>query len=158
MKETILSKTLVKEINYLVVKNPTTVHKDTSIKEVLQSIVNDLHTRHAYVVDDKGKLLGTIRVNYVIQYLFPTVALLESREIPQVGNFMEFYNAKTAEDIMNANPVFVYQNSTLGELVKLMIEEKINEIPVLDKNKKVIGEVNILEIIMHYLKGEKIFR
>jgi len=157
MRETKLSKTLVKDIDYLVVKNPTTVHKDTPIKKVLQSIVNDLHTRHAYVVDDNNKLLGSIRVNYVIQYLFPTVTLLENKEIPQVGTFMEFYNAKTAEDIMNANPVFVYQSSTLGELVKLMMEEEINEIPVLDKDKNVVGEANILEIIMHYLKTEKDF-
>lgn len=154
MREKKLSESLVKDIDYLVVKNPTTVHKNAPIKEVLKSIVSDLHTRHAYVVDDKGKLIGSIRVNYIIQYLFPTVTLLENREIPQMGTFMEFYNAKTAEDIMNANPVSVYQNSTLGELVKLMTEEKINEIPVLDENDKLIGEANILEIIMHYLKNK----
>ena len=100
---------------------------------------NSGNLRLAYIKGSRGK---------------KDVFFLENRDIPQVGTFLEFSTAKTASDIMNANPSYVFEDSALGDLVRLMIDEAINEIPVLNRDKKVVGEANILEIITHYLKSE----
>jgi len=34
-----------------------------------------------------------------------------------------------------------------------MIREKVNELPVINQNHQIIGEVNFLEVIDYYLKN-----
>ena len=147
-----LAKIKVQNIKDLIVKKPAIVTAKTPINEVLKKIIEDTRSRHAYIVNDENILIGSIRVNNIIQYLFPTTILLDSSEAPHIGSFMEYSSATTAGDIMNTNPSYVFEDTLLAEMAQIMMREKINELPVVDKNKKIIGEVNILEIIAYYLK------
>jgi CBS domain-containing protein len=146
-----LGKVLISEIKDLIIKNPTIIYKDTKIKDIMSAIIEDSRSRHAYVVDNSGKLIGSIRTNNIIQYLFPTTYLKESQSL-QISSYWEFSNAKTAEDIMNKNPNYVYEHTNIKKLITIMISEKINEVPVIDKNFKLVGEVNVMEIIAKWLE------
>ena len=146
-----LGKVLISEIKDLIIKNPTIIFKDTKIKDIMSAIIEDSRSRHAYVVDNSGKLIGSIRTNNIIQYLFPTTYLKESQSL-QISSYWEFSNAKTAEDIMNKNPNYVYEHTNIKKLITIMISEKINEVPVIDKNFKLVGEVNVMEIIAKWLE------
>jgi len=53
---------------------------------------------------------------------------------------------------MNFNPNFVYPETKLSKMIEIMIKENVDELPVLDKEMKVIGEVNSLEIISYIKK------
>jgi len=152
MPEDKLAKIQVRNIRDLIVKEPAVVKRNAPINEVLEKIIKDTRSRHAYIVDKKNVLIGSIRVNNIIQYLFPTTILLDSSESPHIGSFMEYSSATTAANIMNTNPNFVYEETSLAEMAQIMTREKINELPVVDKDKKIIGEVNILEIIAYYLR------
>ncbi len=149
-----LSKIQISEIKDLIIKDPTIIYEDTKIKEIMSAIIKDIRSRHAYVVNDSGKLIGSIRTNSVIQYLFPTIFLEENQSL-QISSYLEFSNAKIAKDIMNRNPHYVYKHTKVKKLIKIMISEKINEVPVVDENIKLIGEVNIMEIIAKWLELNK---
>ena len=53
----------------------------------------------------------------------------------------------TAENIMTKNPVKKEKNFLASEARKLMSKKKINHIVVINKNKKYIGIVHILDLI-----------
>ncbi|MCD6441518.1 MAG: CBS domain-containing protein [Candidatus Marinimicrobia bacterium] len=151
MSEEKLLKTPVGSIKDLIAKETVIVSPDTKIKDILAKIIKDTRSRHAYIVDKNNVLIGSIRVNNVIQYLFPTTVLLDSADSFYIGSFMEYSAAKLAKDIMNTSPIYVFEDTPLAEMITIMTREKINELPVVDKNQKIIGEVNVLEIIAKYL-------
>lgn len=142
------------EIKDLIVKDPTIISSDKTIKELFEAIIADSRSRHAYVTDADNRLIGSVRINQVIQYLFPTL-VLQSSNLMQISSFLEFSNAKEVGDIMNKNPQYVYEQTPIKHLIEIMISEKTNELPVVDKNLKLIGEVNVMEIIAKQLEFQK---
>lgn len=150
-----LAKAKVADINELIVNNPAIVKEDTPIHEMLESIIKDTRSRHAYVVDKHNKLIGSIRINNVIQYLFPSTILKEQQNSPKVGSFMDYLNARVAGDIMSMRPNYVFKDTPLDKMVDIMIEDKSNELPVVNKDMEVIGEVNVLEVIAYALKNQE---
>jgi len=150
-----LAKAQVADINELIVINPAIVKEDTPIREMLESIIKDTRSRHAYVVDKHNKLIGSIRINNVIQYLFPSTILKEQQNSPKVGSFMDYLNARVAGDIMSMRPNYVFKDTPLDRMVDIMIEDKSNELPVVNKEMEVIGEVNVLEVIAYALQNNE---
>lgn len=154
MGENHLDKAYVKDIMNLVVEKPATAFENDSIDSILKKVIEDPVTRHVYIIDENHKLIGSIRVNYLIEILFPKSYLTESRNQILVSSFMNL-KAETAGDIMNHTPDYVKPDSKLEQMVSKMLSEKINEMPVVNDNMELIGEVNILEIIAYYLKMKK---
>ena len=52
-----------------------------------------------------------------------------------------------ASQIMLKDFLFLKGDMPLNEMVDIMLEHKVNELPVLDDNDKIIGDVNFLEFI-----------
>jgi len=152
MPEEKLGNKKVKDISSLIVKNAATLNKDASMDELLEKIIEDTRSRHVYIVDENSNLLGSVRLNNVVEYLFPNTTLLETSNNMFVMKFLSYSSAKLVEDIMINSPSFVYEETSLSEMVQIMIREKVNELPVIDQNRKIIGEVNILEVISYYTK------
>ncbi len=145
-----LSDLKVKDVMELVIKEPGYVTLKNTIIDLLKKIIEDPRKRHVYVVDENMKLIGVIRMNYIVQYLFPFEAMLDSTDEYIVRNFFNFEEDKI-EDIMNSNPRYVKKETQLGDVAKIFMEEKINELPVVDDNFKLIGQINVFEIITAYL-------
>jgi len=141
----------VADIRHLLVKEPAVINKKQSIKELLTRIINDSRTRHVYVVDNAGILIGTVRMNRIVQYLFPFAAMIEQGNELSIGNLANF-EAETVQDVMDENPYFVKSSTPLSEMAEMLIQEKINELPVLDDDMHIVGQVNVYEVIMAYLK------
>ncbi len=150
-----LYETKVKDIRKFIVKDPTLAKPEETINSVLKKIIADVRSRHAYIVDSQGKLIGSLRINNIIAFLFPSVFFMDEYTSIPVSSFVDYTNAKLVKDIMNSDPSFVYEDTPLKDMVKIMLEEKINELPVVDKDKKVIGEVNVMELITYYLQISK---
>ena len=152
---TSLGQMLVRDARRLVVDTPVTVRPTASMEEVLTAIVSDPRTRHIYVTDRDGVLLGAIRMNVVVEYLFPLVALAVDTADVEDGRFATF-RARTAAELMNPEPRFVTESTRLSDLAAIFMEEKINELPVIDAEHRVIGQVNVHEVIVRYLEAIRV--
>ena len=150
MPEKSLSSVMVKDVQHLIVENPSILTTEASISDLLDKIVEDTRSRHVYVVDAENQLVGSVRLNNTLEYLFPTITLIDNLERPHISSFLDYSSAKKVADIMNPNPFFVYKETMLSETIKIMVREQVNELPVIDSKKKIIGEVNVLEIITYY--------
>jgi len=142
----------VKEVQNLLVESPSLINEDATIEQVFEKINEDPRTRHVYVVDDKNKLIGSVRMNTVVKYLFPMTAIVGEVDDVLSDRFLSF-GAKTAKSIMDKKPSFVKEDSTLADMSKILMHEKINELPVLDDERCVIGQINVYEVIKAYLKS-----
>ena len=107
-------------------------------KEDMKSAINNLEngkSRIALVVDDKGKLIGTITDGDIRR------AILAN--LPMDSKLKEF---------MKDQPVCIDSEKNKDDILRLMREKDILQVPILDKNKKVVG----LETLNHLLEGKKI--
>lgn len=149
----------VNDIMNLIVKSPSVLNLDAKIETILDKIVEDPKSRHVYIIDRNKKLIGSIRLNNVINFLFPvTLFYINSSDFnnPQITNNLHVLNdkyEKIASEIMNSKPRFVFKDTTLIDMIEIMIKENINELPVLNETKEVIGEINMLEIIAYIRKN-----
>ena len=154
-KENLLKKMTAKDIRSLLIDKPSIISQDAPINELLAKINDDLRTRHVYVVDKENKLIGSVRMNSIVQYLFPMSAMIhQTAEDPHHFCSVNFQADKVSE-IMNPTPSYVSESTNLAEMAKILMKEKINELPVVDKNMIIIGQVNVYELILAYLEKVK---
>ena len=139
----------IDEVRHILVETPTTVKANDDMRTLMEKINEDLRTRHVYVVDDDGKLIGSVRMNMIVKYLFPYSSKITSGITLGPDKIFNFF-ANEVGDIMKRDPFHVSDDVTLEECGKIMIEEGINELPVVDDEKRLIGQINVYEIIEAY--------
>lgn len=139
----------ISDVRHLLVESPSTVKTHDSIQTLIAKINEDLRTRHIYVVDDHGKLLGSVRMNSIVKYLFPYSSKVTSGITLGPDKVFNFFATEVA-DIMKIDPFYVRDDMTLEDCSKIMIEEGINELPVVDAERRLIGQINVYEMIEAY--------
>ena len=140
----------VRDIDHLLVVEPSWVYESASIYEVMQKMLADLRTRWIYVIDAQKKLLGGVPMNAVVEFLFPLEALVEHPE-PLYEGYFPKAGAKTARDLMLSPIPSVTGETTLKEMAGILINRQVNEIPVINSDNVLTGEVNVCEVIKAYL-------
>jgi len=68
---------------------------------------------------------------------------------------MSMITAETAKDIMQKNPVFTTENELVETLLKKIIQRKVQEVPVLDREKRVIANLTIIDLLRFLIKSRK---
>ena len=78
-----------------------TVHRDAPLQEVVRSMVDTPHSRLLYVIDDEGKLLGSISLGALMRHVF-----VEFHEPTVHGRSMiDALVNETAEHLMRPRPI-----------------------------------------------------
>ncbi|MCD6275709.1 MAG: CBS domain-containing protein [Thermoplasmata archaeon] len=144
-----MRKIKVRDIRNLITQKASIVHRDDSLLKVAKKIVDDPKTRAVYVVDDNEKLVGIIPVIELVQYLY-------SEYIPQeyiLYRFPILLSGKPrAGDIM-LPPVYVHDDEKITDAFIKMFKNNLKELPVVDENMHIIGDLNILEMIVAWIES-----
>lgn len=106
---------------------------NAKIKEALK-IISDGGIQIAIVVDRKGKLLGTLTDGDIRR------GFLKGLDINNSIN-----------SIINKNPIVVKKDDTKEKVLKIALKKKIYQIPIVDKNFKIIG----LHVLDELIKSKK---
>ena len=122
------------------------VDEQESIQGVLVKMLRYPHTRLVYVVDAKETCTGVISLGTLIRYLFP-----RSFEPAVHARFIiPMITAETARDIMNKGVIYATAEDDIEVVVKKMVKAGVKEIPILDRDRKVIADVTMLDLLRHY--------
>lgn len=100
--------------------SPFLLRSSDSLENAIQVLNNSEH-RVAIVVDSSSRILGTITDGDVRRALLAKVSLLDS-----------------LENVYHKNPVVAHQDRTSSEVLKLMRDNEINQIPIVDSFNRVI--------------------
>ncbi|TOO27773.1 DUF294 nucleotidyltransferase-like domain-containing protein, partial [Vibrio parahaemolyticus] len=112
--------------------NVVVVHTNQSIQQVAQ-IMSKKGCTCALVTNDNA-LVGVV-----------TETDMTSRVVAEAFNIY-----RPVEDIMNAHPQSVDQNEPVISALNLMMKHNIRNIPVLDKNKQVLGLISPQELVQRH--------
>ncbi len=146
-----MKKVKVRDIRNLITQDASIVTEEDELQRVAEEIVRDPKTRAVYVVDKKQRLVGIIPVVELVQYLY-------SEYIPQEYILYRFpillSGNPRAKDIM-LPPVYVHDDESITSAFIKMFKNNLKELPVVDKEMHIIGDLNILEMIVAWLESVK---
>jgi len=140
----------VKDVYKTISKKPTTVPVDAHLDEVVKAIIDDPVTRSVYVVDENMRFVGFITVLQLLRL----TEIKAGGDIPGRDETMKILRMETSlriDEVMH-HPIFVYENYLLLKILKNMVDEKVQELPVVNSERKIIGDLNCLEILKGFWK------
>ena len=110
---------------------------------------------HVWVVDDSITLrvLGVITQSDTLQLFAPPYTPLQSFDKPTLQSF-QYGLATTAEEIMSKRPIIADLNEKIINVIAKMKQHKIKQLPVVDENERLIGEVSLNRLIHEYSKRQ----
>ncbi len=160
-----MSSNLVKDI---MTKDVIAVRKNFTIGQLSKILLKN-KISGVPVVDEEGRLIGMVTdVDIITEDMKPVFPIYFDPLIISyafIENFEKYkkditeYLETPVEEIMKRRVKYVRENTPVSEAARIMVREKINRIPVVDENNKVIGIVARADIIKSIVreaeKGKK---
>ena len=109
------------------------------------------------VIDDKRRLVGMFTEKDILSQILPSY-------LEKIGRFVYEENPKSIKkkfqdltnlpvsQLMRKDVITIDEEASLCEVARLMLTQKVRRIPVLDKNKKVVGIIAREDIVKAYAK------
>ena len=134
--------------------NIITVLPDTKIEELAVLLI-DNKISGVPVVDAHGKLIGIVTEGDLLhKQTTPKTPAINSflgglaytKEFEQYNSDLKKLSACTASEIMTETLAIVNENTTVKEISTIMVDKKINRVPVVE-NDKLIGIVTRADVL-----------
>ena len=143
---------LVSDVYDLIVKEPSIVKVDSKIRLVFDEFVKNPVSRKVYVVDEDGKLIGAVTTETLLRLLGYRVGVREFAGHSLWRMFRDVLKENVDKVFIKIPPV--KQTDKLTKALQIMLDNRVNDLPVVDAEGKLIGELNSMEI---FLKGRQLF-
>lgn len=131
------------------------VRRETSLKEAIQ-ILAQRRISGLLVVDDNGKLVGIISETDLMWQeteVTPPAYIMFLDSIIYLQNPGEYERdlhkalGQTVGELMSNNPITISPDKSLRDAAKLIHDNRIHHLPVLDKSSQVIGILTCGDIV-----------
>ena len=147
----------IKEVRNKITE-PLIIPKETYFEEIADLFLTNKTNRTAYIVDQNKKLLGYLTLKKLVKKLL--IDMLDSNFYVKNGyenyySLSKFGTAKTVAELMETDSIGVTDNDKLDLAVKIMYKFEVQELPVINAKNEVIGDLNILEIVLGWKEINK---
>jgi CBS domain-containing protein len=132
------------------VAEAATVLKTATLRQAVEAMVKDSETRKVYVVDEEHKLVGTITLETLMRHTGYLLGVRKTGMTSFLRMLGEISDDKVTE-VMN-KPVKVSSNELLVNVTKMMVENHLNDLPVVDDTGRLVAELNGLDILKSGMK------
>jgi arabinose-5-phosphate isomerase len=127
-----LGQILLRVSDLMTVENLPIAMRETPMMDVIKLMVTT-NLGAVFIAGSKGHLRGIISDGDMKRIIERDATLLQ----------------KKAQDVMNQNPKWIYEDALARESLILMEDNRITVLPVLSRRKKIVGVIHIHDIIRH---------
>ena len=142
-----INELLVGDVIDILVGKPAVVKKDALLKDAVEAITNNKTSWKVYVVDESYKLIGVITIETLLRQVGYLVGVRETGMI----SFFKFLSGVFKENVVDfmEKPVRINKRHKILEALKMMVEYHLNDLPIIDDDERLIGELHSLEILKY---------
>ena len=114
-----------------IISKPVSVTEDAILKDAVEAITQNSHSRKVYVVDGEGKLKGVITIETLLRQVGYKVGVRETGVI----SFFKFLSGILKENVME----FTEKQDTITkrhkvlDALRMMVDYHLNDLQVIDK-------------------------
>jgi CBS domain-containing protein len=142
-----------RRVGDIMTKTVVKVHPDTPVSQIAH-LMSEHDVSGLPVVDDQDRVLGVItELDLIIRnarFKLPTFFMILDQivylETPQHQKRLEHMLGATAKEIMSKPARTIAPDATIDKLAELMVEERMNPIPVVE-NDRLVGIVSRSDIV-----------
>ena len=130
---------------------PVFVYQDDDADSIIRKLKRE-DTNVCIVITKDGRFVGEINDEDLIKLFLHQVKFEPLTKILNIGYRREFLYKK-AKELINRHKFTVNLDTPINKVIELIYKEGFQYIPVLDKNKKVIGVVtpsNVINLLENY--------
>ena len=151
-KEKRFSELLVSDVATKIVRSASKVGADAPINVVIDSMLANPLSRKAYVVDDQGRYIGTVNTETILRLIGYRVGVRKDGGI----SFVRFLRDALKEEAGNimVKGTTVTGDTKLTAALDIMVNEHLNDLPVVDAEGRLVGELISLEL---FEEGKELF-
>jgi len=124
---------------------PSTVSIDATLRDAIDAMIANPTTRKVYVIDGNGKLVGTVTLETLMRFAGYSFGVRKTGITSFLKMLGEISQNKVTEAM--SRPVRIIEDEMLVNVTKMMVENHLNDLPVVDANDKLVGELNGLDIL-----------
>jgi CBS domain-containing protein len=149
-------------------KKVVTVKRSTTLRELIE-ILRKFNFHALPVVEEDNRVIGIVALEDILKIFqpYPSNVLNMLERIP----FLEEYEERSlleedipsemgvlcvVEDMMNTNIVTISEEATTLEARRLMKLHRLKRLPVVDKERHLVGIISLFDIIMAVFKNKGI--
>jgi len=143
---------LVEDVYELVVKNPSALPSGSKLRQVFDEFLNNPVSRKVYILNEEGKLLGAVNTETLLRLLGYRVGVREFANW-SLWRLMRDMLKEGVEGVQIKVPT-LKRSDKLTKALQIMVEDHLTDLPVVDDDGKLIGELNSFEI---FTKGRELF-
>lgn len=139
----------VRELLELSHSRPVVVPATATIPELVARMVEDPGTHEVYVNDTDGRFLGVVTAQRLAHVLF-------SHRLPTRGSpidLLDLLSSETADHMLVREAISIHEDEPLTRAIDLMFRAGLIEIPVLDDDRTIVGNINLLDILEAWQDG-----
>jgi CBS domain-containing protein len=124
---------------------PAIVSTNATLRDAVDAIIEDSKTRKVYVVDAEDKIVGTITLETLLRQAGYRLGV----RTPGMTSFLRMLGDMSKDKVTEAmaKPVKVFEDELLTNVTRLMVEHHLNDLPVVDRSGRMVGELNGLDIL-----------
>jgi Mg/Co/Ni transporter MgtE len=126
----------------LITPYPSFVFQSDTTDQIAKTFISNPLNKSVYVVDENLRLVGMISLRKLIRHEFKDLIPAEFESF----RALEFIGNKSAKDLMYP-PIFVYDYDSLKTAFLKMYSNEVDQLPVIDKNKRLLGNIDLLELM-----------
>jgi len=128
------------------------VEKNADVSLILSTLSKK---KHVWVVDSKENLhvLGVITESDTLMLFSPPYTPMQFFDKPTLQS-LQYGLSTTAEEIMSKDPIKVSPEEKIKDIIIMMKQHKVKQMPVVDENDKLLGEVSLQNFIDKYNKAK----
>jgi CBS domain-containing protein len=135
----------IDDVDELLVITAPKVRKGARVHEAIQVLIDNPISRSVYVVDEEDKLLGTISNRSLIRVGSARFDVRKDRLFPFIQNIKDLLMDDVTELMRKSHPIT--KKDTIKEALKLMGETKQSDLPLIDQEGHLIGELCGMKIM-----------
>jgi len=128
------------------------VEKNANINDIFSVLSKN---KHVWVVENNEdmRVIGVITEHDTLSLFSPPYTPLQTFDKPTLQSF-QYGLSQTAEDIMSKRPVTTSSEEKIRDVILKMKQHKIKQLPVVDENDKLLGEISLNNFIENYKKEQ----
>lgn len=146
------SELLVSDISEKIVLKASQVPQDAKIRDVIERMIANPLSRKVYVVDGGGKYLGTVNTETILRLLGYRVGVRSEGGLSLIRFLRDAFKEDVSRIMVKGQTVKL--TSKLTDALEIMLREHLNDLPVVDEEGRLVGELVSLEL---FLEGRTLF-
>lgn len=135
----------VADAHELINSKPPAVLKNATLREAIEALLANPLSRNVYVIDTEGNLAGAVTVETLLKHVGYRAGVRENSAKAFIALLRDSLKEQVEEVMKRTKPVTM--DTPLKEALYIMLDEHMTDLPIVDQDYKLIGELIGLEMI-----------